>query len=58
MNRDQKPLLETIEIGYFGVANRRVRFSRDRRQSGALRSFDEVLLLRLSGVWMVERQEP
>jgi hypothetical protein len=57
-NRDWKPLPETIETGLSGFRNRMVQFCRDRRQSGALPSFDEVLLLQPSNIWIVERQEP
>jgi hypothetical protein len=44
-NRDWRPLLETAEIGWFGLANRTVRFCRDRRQSGKPPGFDDVILL-------------
>jgi hypothetical protein len=40
--RSQKPLLETAETEPSGLANRRVQFCRDQRQSGAPSGFDEV----------------
>jgi hypothetical protein len=58
MNRDQKPLLKTAETGWSGLANGTIRFCQDRRQSGALLSFDEVLLLQPSGVWTMGTREP
>jgi hypothetical protein len=45
MNRDRKPLSETIKTGQSGFRNRMVRFCWDRQQSGASLGFDEVLLL-------------
>jgi hypothetical protein len=57
-NRDRKPLLKTAKTGYYGLANRRVRFCRDRRQSGVPPGFDEVLLLLPSDIWTVKRREP
>jgi hypothetical protein len=57
-NKRQKLLLEVVETGVSGLANRMVRFCRDRRQSEPLSSdFDEKLLLEPSGVWTVERIE-
>jgi hypothetical protein len=41
-NTNQKPLLETIEIGQPGFWNWIVRFCQDRQQSGAPPGFDEV----------------
>jgi hypothetical protein len=54
MNRDRKPLFKTVETEQSGFRNRMVQFCQDRRPLG----FNEVLLLRPSGVWMVERREP
>jgi hypothetical protein len=50
-NKSQELLLKTW-------ANQTVRFCQDKRQSGALSNFDGVLLLYLSGVWMVQKYEP
>jgi hypothetical protein len=58
MNRDRKPLPETVETGQSGFRNQMVQFCRDQRRSGVSPGFDEVLLLRSSDVWMVERHEP
>jgi hypothetical protein len=58
MNRDCKPLPETVETGQSGFRNQMVQFCRDQRRSGVSPGFDEVLLLRSSDVWMVERHEP
>jgi hypothetical protein len=58
MNRDRKPLSETVKIGQSGFRNRMVRFCWDRQQSGASLGFDEVLLLQPCDVWMGKRREP
>jgi hypothetical protein len=58
MNRDRKPLLETVEIGWSGLVNQTIRFCQDRRQSGVPPSFDKVHLLRPSSIWTVERHKP
>jgi hypothetical protein len=57
-DNSQKPLLEIVEIEQSGFRNRTLRFCQDRRQSGAPSGCDEVLLLRPSGVWTMERREP
>jgi hypothetical protein len=41
-NMNQKPPLETVEIGQPGFWNQIVRFYQDRQQSGAPPGFDEV----------------
>jgi hypothetical protein len=51
MNKSRKLLLETL-------VNRTIQFCWDQWQSGVLPGFNEVLLLRPSGVWTVERREP
>jgi hypothetical protein len=58
MTRDRKPLLEAIETRQSDLANWRLRFCRDQRQSGAPSGFNEVLLLWPSSVWMAERCGP
>jgi hypothetical protein len=57
-NMSQKLLLKTAEVRPFSFWNRIVRFCWDRRQSGVLLGFDEVLPLWPSDVWVVERREP
>jgi hypothetical protein len=54
MNKSRKLLFETVESGYSGLSNRRVRFCRDQQQLGVPPGFDEVLLLQPSDVWTVE----
>jgi hypothetical protein len=58
MNRDQKPLLKTIETRQSSFRNWIVKFCWDRQQLGAPLGFNEVLLLRPSDIEMVERHEP
>jgi hypothetical protein len=58
MNRNRKPMLETVETGYSGLANWRVKFCRDQRQSGAPPGFNKVPLIRPSDVWMKKMCEP
>jgi hypothetical protein len=58
MNRDRKPLPETVKTGGSDLANRTIQFCQDRPQSRAPPGFNEVLLLRPSDVWTVERREP
>jgi hypothetical protein len=48
---------EEIEAPVRNRRNWTLRFCQDRRQSGAPSSCNEVLLLRPSGVWTVERLE-
>jgi hypothetical protein len=57
-DRSLKPLFETGETELSGFRDQTLWFYQDRRQSGAPPSFDVVLLLRPSDIWMVERHEP
>jgi hypothetical protein len=56
--RSQKPLLETGKTGHSGLANRMVQFCQFWWQSGAPPVLDDKLLLRSSGIWLKNRQEP
>jgi hypothetical protein len=57
-NRIRKPLFETVETEQSDFRNYTLWFCRDWRQSGAPSGYDEVLLIRPSGIWTMERREP
>jgi hypothetical protein len=53
MNKDRKPLLETVEIGQSSFKNRIVGFCRDKRQSGTEKSSSQLLGLIVMSHYLV-----